>query len=402
MTVMKIGIVCPYNMINVAGGVQQQVEHLYENLKQRGHDVKIITPRPVGYKGTVPKNYILLGSSTKFNPFNPAMATTGTWTFDVDDDITKSIFEQEKFDVLHFHEPWAPLLGRHILQHSEAAHVGTFHANLIDTIAGKSIVNTFGPYGRGIAYKMHVLTAVSPAPAALFLNKNPEEELVKNIKYIPNGIDLKKYQTKPRLALKHPKMKTILYVGRLEGRKGPKYLLKAFADLAIRNKKVQLLIAGTGPDEKKLRDMVAELEIPRVTFLGYISDKDKIHYLHRADVFCSPATHGESFGIVLLEAMAAGCPIVAGDNIGYQSVMKDIGAISLVNPRDIVDFSRRLELMVFNEDLRRIWRNWADSYVKQFDYPKVVDQYLEVYKEAIAIHEKQPKAKSRFSLRRQS
>jgi phosphatidylinositol alpha-mannosyltransferase len=398
---MKIALVCPYNMFERAGGVQQQVIHLHDELKKRGHGVKIITPKPVGFDGEVPEDYILLGSSTNFNPFNSGMATSGTWSFDADADTVKNILDKEKFDVLHFHEPWAPILGRQILQYSPAAHVGTFHANLVDSLAAKSIVNAFGPYGRGIASKMHLMTAVSPAPAAMFINKQPDNELVKNIKYIPNGINLKRYQTKPASAIKHPDMKTVLYVGRLEGRKGVKYLLSAYAQLAQRNENVQLLIAGIGPDEDKLREFVSENKIPRVTFMGFISDKDKIHYLHRSDVFCSPATRGESFGIVLLEAMAAGCPIVAGDNIGYQSVMKDTGAISLVNPKDTVDFARRLEIMLFSQDLRTVWLKWAQKSVKQYDFPKVVDQYEAAYKEAIAIHGQQPKAKRRFSLRRQ-
>jgi phosphatidylinositol alpha-mannosyltransferase len=213
---------------------------------------------------------------------------------------------------------------------------------------------------------------------------------------------LKTYQKKPASAIKHPDMKTILFIGRLEGRKGVKYLLEAYNQLTQHNENAQLLIAGSGPDEDKLRDYVSENKVPRVTFLGFISDKDKIHYLHRADVFCSPATKGESFGIVLLEAMAAGCPTIAGDNIGYQSVMKDTGAISLVNPKDTVDFARRLELMLFDEEIRRVWLKWADKTVKQYDFPKVVDQYELAYKEAIALHDKKPEIKRRFSLRRQS
>ena len=398
---MKIALVCPYNMFERAGGVQQQVMHLHDELKKRGHTVKIITPKPVGFEGEVPPDYILLGSSTNFNPFNSGMATSGTWSFDADGDKIKAVFDKEKFDVLHFHEPWAPILGRQILQYSPAAHVGTFHANLVDSLAAKSIVNFFGPYGRGIASKMHLMTAVSPAPAAMFISKQPDHELVKNIKYIPNGIDLKTYQTKPASAIKHPDMKTILYVGRLEGRKGVKYLLSAYALLAERNKKIQLLIAGSGPDEDKLREYVSEQKIPRVTFLGFITDQDKVHYLHRADVFCSPATRGESFGIVLLEAMAARCPIVAGDNIGYQTVMKDTGAISLVNPKDTVDFARRLEIMLFDPELRKVWLRWAAAAVKQYDFPKVADQYEAAYREAIRIHEKKPEAKRRFSFRRQ-
>jgi glycosyltransferase involved in cell wall biosynthesis len=102
---------------------------------------------------------------------------------------------------------------------------------------------------------------------------------------------------------------------------------------------------------------------------------------------------------VLLEAMAAGTPTVAGDNMGYTSVMKGTGEISLVNPKDIVDFGRRLEIMLTNDDIRAVWQKWAKEYVKQFDYDKVVIQYEDAYKEAVKLHAKRPKAKSRFSLR---
>lgn len=395
---MKIALVCPYNMIERAGGVGEVVINLHSYLVRRGHQVKIITPRPTGFKGTVPQDYILLGTSAKFNA---GLSTDGTWTFNIDSKDIKEVLGREKFDVINFHEPWAPILARQILPLSDAVHVGTFHANLTDSVAAKSLVNLFQPYGRSIGDKLDLITAVSPAPAAVFLEKDPTNRLVKTIKYIPNGIEVKKYRTKPPMAVKHPAKKTILFIGRLEGRKGVKYLLRAYNELAQRRDDVQLLIAGSGPDEKKLRNFVDEMAIPRVTFLGFISEQDKIHHLHRADVFCSPATHGESFGIVLLEAMAAGCPVVAGDNVGYQSVMKDTGMISLVNPRDMVDFSRRLEIMLFNEDLRKLWLRWARRYVRNFDYRIVVAQYEQAYKEAMEIHEKRPKSKSWFSLRRQ-
>ena len=340
---MKIALVCPYNMFDQAGGVAQVVEHLYDGLLKKGHEVKIITPRPARYKKQPPEGYILLGNSAN-TKFSPGLATYGTWTFDVDNDEVKAVLDREKFDVIHFHEAWAPILGRQMLSYSDTAHIGTFHANLNDSVAAKSIVNLFQPYGRGIAEKLDLITAVSPAPAAMMLEKDPDHRLVRNLKYIPNGLDLKRYQTRPPSAVDHPNMKTILYVGRLDGRKGIKYLLKAYHELVSRRDNVQLFIAGKGVDGDKLREYVEEAKIPRVTFLGYINDDDKIYHLHRADVFCSPAYRGESFGIVLLEAMAAACPTVAGDNDGYQSVMKDTGALSLVNPMDTIDFARRLEL----------------------------------------------------------
>lgn len=397
---MKIALVCPYNMFERAGGVADLVVHLQQGLKKRGHSVKIITPRPATFTASAPADYILLGniSGTRFSA---GLGTTGTWTFDIDSDEVQEVLNREKFEVINFHEPWAPILARQILQHSDVAHVGTFHANLVDSMAAKSLSNLFVPYARGVGEKLDLVTAVSPAPAKLLIDKDPDHRLVKNIKYIPNGIDIKKYQTKPSLAIKHPNSKTILYIGRLEGRKGIKYLLQAYQNLTARRDDVQLLIAGIGADEQKLRDYVAEMEIPRVTFMGFISEEEKIRQLHRADVFCSPAIKGESFGIVLLEAMAASCPVVAGDNIGYQTVMKDTGAISLVNPKDTVDFSRRLEIMLTNEELRNIWLKWAKQYVKQFDYKHITEMYESAYKEAIRLHAEKPAPKRWFSLRRQ-
>jgi phosphatidylinositol alpha-mannosyltransferase len=226
-------------------------------------------------------------------------------------------------------------------------------------------------------------TAVSEAATDYFksLSHRP-------VAIVPNGINIKKYQKAPVGTVRHPNKKTIFYVGRLENRKGVKHLLDAFKELSARRDDVQLIIAGAGPDQKKLRDYVDFNDVPRVTFMGFISDEEKIRSYHRADLFCSPARYGESFGIVLLEAMAAGCPVVAGDNVGYQAVMKGTGAISLVNPQDTVDFARRLELLLFDEDLRKLWLKWAGQYVKQFNYKNIVSQYLDVYKLALTHHEK--------------
>jgi len=399
---MKIGLVCPYNMLETSGGVGELVINLRDGLAKKGHSVKIITPRPIGYKGEVPENYILLGTSTSFTG---GLATSGSVTFHVSQDDVKQVLEQEQFDVLNFHEPWSPILARQILQVSDAAHVGTFHANLIDSVAAKTLVNILKAYGRNIGEKLDYITAVSPAPAKVLIDKDPERKYIKHLCYIPNGINVKRYRTKPKSVAKTKpaKTRTIFYVGRLEGRKGLKYLLQAYKDLTARVSDVQLVIAGSGPDESKLREYVEQYEIPRVSFLGYVSDEEKIEWLHKADVFCSAATRGESFGIVLLEAMAAGCPVVAGDNVGYESVMKETGAISLVNPRDTKDFSRKLEIMLYDENIRKLWKAWAKKYVEQFDYVHIVEQYEKVYKDAVKYSSKKPVVKKqRFGLLRQT
>jgi phosphatidyl-myo-inositol alpha-mannosyltransferase len=393
---MRIALVCPYDMFGHTGGVPQVVMHLTKGLGSLGHEVKIITPRPAKFTGDPPEGYIFLGNSRKLKA---GLATAGDVGIETDGNEIDEVLAREKFDVIHFHEPWLPHLSRQIVQRSSAAHVGTFHASLVDSVAGKSIVNMTSLYWRTILEKMQVITAVSK-PASAGLIARADRSLIKHIKYIPNGIDLARYQKSSADAPPRHKVKTILYVGRLEGRKGVSYLLDAYGTLAARRKDIQLYVAGKGPDEEKLRNYVKDNKIPRVTFLGFITDEEKIDYLHRADLFCSPSHRGESFGIVLLEAMAAGCPLVCGDNVGYQSVMKDIGAISLVNPKDAVDFARRLEIMLFNEDLRTIWLKWAQEYVKQFDYKLVVDMYEQVYKEAIKIHATKPKTKRWFGIRR--
>jgi len=121
-----------------------------------------------------------------------------------------------------------------------------------------------------------------------------------------------------------------------------------------------------------------------VHFLGFIDEAQKKELLHTSDLFCSPAIFGESFGIVLLEAMASGLVTVAGDNPGYESVMQGLGKLSLINPKDTSLFAHRLQLLLFDEDLRALWKKWAKDYVRQFDYPKVVDRYEAVYETVLS------------------
>jgi len=145
------------------------------------------------------------------------------------------------------------------------------------------------------------------------------------------------------------------------------------------------LLAGDGVDREKLEAEVEELGLQHVEFLGYVDEATKKELLHTSDLFCSPAIFGESFGIVLLEAMASGLVTVAGDNPGYSSVMQGLGKLSLINPKDSSLFAHRLQLLLLDEDLRALWQKWAKDYVRQFDYPKVVNRYEAVYETALAM-----------------
>jgi phosphatidyl-myo-inositol alpha-mannosyltransferase len=318
---MKIGLVCPYDFFR-QGGVQKLVEVLDKELVERGHDVRIITPRPRAYKGKVPARTIFIGQSAKWNtPIN----TTLEVGLSLDLTEMEEMLEKEKFDLLHVHEPEVPVLGAQIAARAHCPIVATFHATHPENMVSKSIELFRIPYARSIFKNLAAMTAVSDT-AARFVREWSHQP----VEIVPNYIDLDYFKTDIKTARRS---NTILYVGRLEKRKGVKYLLKAFSELTKKDDKVELVIAGDGSERQRLEDWVANYEVPRVRFLGTVDEPTKLRLLKEATLFCSPAIYGESFGIVLLEAMAAGVPIVAGDNPGYACVMKDRGLLALVNPK---------------------------------------------------------------------
>ncbi len=371
---MKIGLVCPYN-INKHGGVLEVVLALKKGLENRGHSVKIITPAPRGHESEPDDSVIFVGTSTDFRTLSFS-DTTSQVSSTVDNDEIDAMLEREKFDILHFHEPWMPLLSRQLLSRSKSVNIGTFHAKVTDATLSRSILKIVNPYLKSVLKYLHVLTAVSDSGAQYAAGMTDQP-----ITIIPNGIDLEKYSHPP--IKKKSTDKTILFVGRLERRKGVKFLLKAFQVLQQTNPEAKLIIAGDGPDREKLELLSEDLGLKHVTFLGFISEELKLKLLAESDIFCSPAIFGESFGIVLLEAMATGTVTVAGNNSGYSDLMQDIGALSIVNPEDTIEFARRLDLMLNQHELRELWHKWARDYVKQFSYPKVVAQYEELYKDAL-------------------
>lgn len=372
---MKIGLVCPYNVAK-GGGVQEIVKAMQTELASRGHEVAIITPQPREPYVDDGRKVIFLGSAADFKtPLN----TTAQFSASVLTDEIDNMLEHEQFDILHFHEPWVPVLSRQILSRSNTLNVATFHAKLPETMVSRTMAKVITPYTKPLLRHIDAFTAVSEAAAEYLLTLADV-----SVEIIPNGIDLK-YFGKTAGAKKPAKgPRTILYLGRLEGRKGVKYLLRAFAELEAREPNVRLVLAGDGVDREKLELLAEELGLKNVEFLGYVDEETKQRLLHTADLFCSPAIFGESFGVVLLEAMASGLVTVAGDNPGYASVMQGLGKLSLINPKDTSLFAHRLQLLLFDEDLRALWKKWAKDYVRQFDYPKVVDRYEAVYEAVIA------------------
>jgi phosphatidylinositol alpha-mannosyltransferase len=356
---MKIGLVCPYN-ITKGGGVNEIVLATHDELVKRGHTVRIITPMPRDAEVVDIPDVIFAGASTDFRS---PLHTTVQVSASGDADKIEDMLEHEQFDILHFHEPWIPIISRQILQRSSSVNIATFHAKVPETLMSRTVIKVVTPYMKSVMKYLHHLTAVSDSAAeyATSLTDQP-------IDIIPNGIDLDKYKKLAKSTKRKKGPRTILYIGRLEGRKGVKYLLQAYQLLTQELDDVQLIIAGDGPNREKLELLAEDL---------------KLQLLQQADIYCSPAIYGESFGIVLLEAMATDTVIVAGNNSGYGDVMQDLGAVSIVNPRDDVEFARRLKLLIENQPLRDLWQEWAADYVQQFSYRNIVDQYEALYVEAL-------------------
>lgn len=387
---MKIGLVCPYN-ITLGGGVKEVISALQAELIKRGHDVQIITPEPRGgSESHKDGNTIFIGGGADLKS---PLSTTAQVSAAYDPIVIQEMLDREQFDILHFHEPWVPVLSRQILSRSNSVNIATFHAKMPENVMSRTLTKVVTPYTKSILKYLHELTAVSDAAAEYVC-----ELTDRPVTIIPNGIDLSHFKQAPAAkvakapaktkakanAKTQTKAQTVLYVGRLERRKGVKYLIKAFQVLQQKHEDVSLILAGDGPDREKLEELVRTLEIRNVTFTGYVSEEEKLHLLQTCDLFCAPAIYGESFGIVLLEALASGLVTVAANNPGYASVMQGLGALSLINPRDTVEFARRLDLLLREESLRAMWKTWAKSYVGQFSYVKVVDQYEALYKQAYA------------------
>jgi phosphatidylinositol alpha-mannosyltransferase len=368
---MKIGLVLPYSIAR-GGGVQEILKAMQSELEARGHEAYIITPRPRGFTETPHPNTLLVGTSTDFNT---PMNTTAQVSAGLNEDIDRILSEHE-FDVLHFHEPWIPVLSRQILTRSQTVNVATFHAAVPDTIVSRTVVKVVTPYTKSLLKYIDSYTAVSE-PAAEYIRSLTDEDVA----IIPNERSLAQF-TPPARHADGKKQKTIFYVGRLEGRKGVNYLLRAFQLLEKQDPNISLVIAGDGSDREKLEILADDLRLKNAKFVGYISDAEKLKYLRTADLFCAPSLYGESFGVVLLEAMACQLVTVAGDNPGYESVMKGLGVISLINPRHPEEFARRLGLLLHESDLRKLWRAWAKQEVVQYDYPNIISRYEDVYAEA--------------------
>lgn len=370
---LKIGLVCQ-SSFSYAGGIQEHVLALAQHFKKRGLRVKILTPRSrVGEK--YGREVSLVGGCLNFSGL---IGTHATLSF-ADATTLQDYLETEKFDLLHLHNPFTPFLPWQTLERFNGPTVGTLHANL------QSEESRFLPFAVDflnllVAPRLSRFIAVSQAArACLWPQYWPRTSV------IPNGIDLRRFSPRQKpLPRWRDGCLNILYVGRFDERKGVMYLLEAFRKAQqSRAASLRLLLVGNGSLLSLCREKVRREKIKNVVFCGYVSREDLPHYYATADIFCSPAIFGESFGMVLLEAMATGKPVVAFDIAGYREVLVGEGARFLVAPKDTEGLARKLLELAESEKLRSEMGEWGRVEAEKYSWDKVGEQVLTVYREAL-------------------
>jgi len=362
---MKIGLVCPY-IYPGTGGVAQHVRFLYENLRLRGHDVRILTASH-GPQRASEGDIIRLGVGFSV----PINASVGTLTFSPRYlSQIGAMLEREQFDVLHFHEPFVPFLSLFLLRLSDSVNIATFHA-----FGCFSPSYEFGSRALGgHAQRLHGRIAVSAAARHFIDRFFPGD-----YKVIPNGVDIARYANAVPISRWQDGTPNVLFVGRHEPRKGLLDLLKAHRILRKTGARSRLLVVGSGPQEREARRYVATRGLQGVEFLGRVSEDAKAQLFRTADVFASPATGGESFGIVLLEAMAAGTPIVCSDIHGYKGVVRRGREGLLVPPRDPPELALAIDKLIQDAGLREQMGAAGQARAEEFSWPRVTAKVEDYY-----------------------
>jgi len=362
---VKIALVSPYDWA-VPGGVNNHCSHLRAELKKRGHDVLIVAPAS---KEVNEPDVVTIGKRPITLPVSGSVARVSL-SLTLGPPVRK-LLAAEQFDVVHVHEPLMPVLPIHFLRYSDAVNVGTFHAarqgeDLFYYSWGKRHIRRW-------MRRLDGKIAVSPA-AARFI----ERYIPGYYNIIPNGVDVGHFaEAEPFPDLQDGKL-NVLFVGRPEKRKGLDHLLPAYAQVEKRRADTRLIVVGAGKFDRYVR-MAKSLRLRDVQFRGYATFADLPRYHKSAHVFCAPNTGYESQGLVLLEAMAAGLPIVASNIEGFAAVLTHGVEGLLVLPGDEEAFAHALLQLLDDEPLRRRMGSTGAQRAQEYSWDRVSQQILSYY-----------------------
>ncbi|MGW2663533.1 glycosyltransferase family 4 protein [Nocardia tengchongensis] len=360
---MRIGMVCPYSF-DVPGGVQSHVVELAQVLIERGHKVSVLAPAA---DDTPLPDFVVSAGKAVAIPYNGSVArlSFGPTAYTR---IRRWIADND-FDVLHIHEPNAPSLSMLALKIAEGPIVATFHTSTTKSLVLSTFQGVLRPYHEKISGRI----AVSE-----LARRWQVEALGGDAVEIPNGVDVPAFAHAPLLDGYPKPGKSVLFLGRFdEPRKGMDVLLGALPELVRKHPDLEVLIVGRG-DEDRLRREAGE-NAGHLRFLGQVTDAEKASAMRSADVYVAPNLGGESFGIVLVEAMAAGTAVVASDLDAFRRVLRDGAAGMLVPVGDSALLSEAISAMLTDDDRREDYIRTANQVVGEYDWPVVAEQILRVY-----------------------
>ncbi len=357
---MRVALVCPYAW-DRDGGVQSHVRSLAAALRRRSHEVTVLAP----YRSRLPDQGDAVGAQRVAKAIGvPANGSVAPIAFGpLAAAATRRALNSVQPDVIHLHEPLIPSLSLLALWNANAPLVGTFHA-AADESFGYRIA---APVLQRAAQKLAVRTAVSDAARDLIARYVPGDYAL-----TPNGVDTKRFaQAEPLLPGDRRK---VLFLGRIERRKGLEVLIQAMTRL--RDLEPTLLVAGSGPEERAAKALAERLQV-EATFLGRVPDHEVPGLYRSADVYCAPGLGGESFGIVLVEAMAAGAPVVCSDLAGFRAVAG--GAATLVPPSQAGRLADAIRNVLADEARAAEMRHMSRTTAEAYDWDRLVTGVEAIY-----------------------
>ena len=363
----KIAIVTPY-YYPLYGGVQEYVYHLKKEYKKLGYYVRVITGK-FKKEPSIDENEVLragIGVPIRIN------GSVGRIIMIRRGEKVRQTLDAYNFDIIHLQEPFVPFLSHDVIKYSKAVNVATFHANFETNVFYKLAGAFLLPLWNRINGKI----AVSPSAMSSITRYFKGD-----IEIIPNGVDTKRFSPDVKKIGKfNDGMLNILFTGRIEKRKGLIYLLQAFKELKKKYPKIRLIVVGKGPLMKDHVKYVNDHGIKDVCFEGFVSTEMLPRYYSTSHIYCSPALFGESFGIVLLEAMAAGLPVVAFNISGYNDVVSNLNDGLLAEPRDTHDLYEKLEMLITSGKLRGELGRKGLAKSKKFTWESIAKRNIAYYK----------------------
>ena len=368
---LRIGIVCPYSW-DFPGGVQNHIRDLAEFLINDGHYVEVLAPAT---ESDELPDYVISAGRAVSIPYNGAVARILFGV--VANSRVRSWINDGNFDLLHLHEPAIPSLSLLACWAGDGAMVGTFHA----AAKYQKAIVAIGPILEPVIEKLSARIAVSES-ARLTLTAHLETDAI----VIPNGIYAENY----RDGTAQPKWQgnTIGFLGRFEeDRKGLPVLLDALPIISRFIPDVRVLIAGPGDSDEVLEKVDPQLR-DRIEFLGKISEAEKADFLASISLYIAPNTGGESFGIILAEAMAGGATVVASNIPAFADVLGDGQFGALFESENSESLAKVVIDLLRDQEKRKELASAGATHAQRFDWSQVGEEIFEVYELAMVSGQK--------------